>query len=71
MAASKNHPSFDDRYGEDTPPGHKLALETAKQGFAQLFPNRAAAENMFGPMLPAPLGNVRRLKPDGLSWKTT
>ena len=70
LAAAKNHPSFDDSYGEATPPGLALALETAARGYAKLYPNREAAEAVHGPMHPAPLGNVRRLKPDGLSWKS-
>ena len=34
-----------------------------------MFPSRAAAEAELGPCHPAPLGNIRKLKPDGLSWK--
>ena len=58
LAAERNHPSFDDLLGEASSPGRRQALDTAKRGFARRFPNRAAAEDVYGPMLPAPLGNI-------------
>ena len=33
------------------------------------FPSNAAAEAISGSMFPAPLGNIRKRKADGLSWK--
>ena len=69
LAAERNHPSFNETHGEKVSPGLKQALDTANRGFGQLFTHRAAAERILGPTFPAPLGNVRRLKADGLTFK--
>ena len=69
LVATRNHPSFEDTFGESISPGRALALDTAKRGFARLFPDRASAEAAYGPMHPAPIGNARRLKADGVHWK--
>ena len=62
-----NHPSFNELHGESLAPGLKQALELVQKGYGKLYPNRAAAEAELGPCHPAPLGNIRKLKPDGLS----
>ena len=69
VSAERNIPSFHEKHGEEVSPGLQQALKTAQKGYARIFPSSAAAEAVYGPMFPAPLGNVRKRKADGLSWK--
>ena len=69
MSAERNHPSYHETHGEEIAPGRRQALQTAEKCYAIIFPSRAAAEAVYGPISPAPLGNARKRKADGISWK--
>ncbi|CAK0901597.1 unnamed protein product [Prorocentrum cordatum] len=62
---TSNHPSFDDSYGEPEPPTLDLIREHLGKGFGEVFDDEAAAAERFGQIPPAPLGNVRKARPDG------
>ncbi|CAK0908047.1 unnamed protein product, partial [Prorocentrum cordatum] len=66
---SGNHRSFVDDFGENEAPTLPLVREYLEKGFGRAFPSREAAEEVFGPTYPAPLGNVRKRKQGGDGWK--
>ncbi|CAK0906332.1 unnamed protein product, partial [Prorocentrum cordatum] len=65
FAFTANHPSFEDNYGEGEPPTLELIRGYLSKECADTFPDEAAAEARLGPIFPAPLGNVQKVKKDG------
>ena len=60
-----NHPSFEEFHGELAPPTYTLVKDYLAKGFGQRFKSREEAESVMGTVFPAPLGNVRKRRPDG------
>ena len=61
-----NHPSFMEAFGEAAPPGVGIIQGYIDSGFGELYVDQSAAEAALGgPVFPAPLGNVTKLKADG------
>jgi len=61
-----NHPSLKDFQGGQRPPGHDVIESHVQRGFGLLFENRASAEKYLETaIMPAPLGCVTKVKPNG------
>ena len=66
---SANHPSFAQKFEDETPPGVQLMQEYVAKGFGRVFVDTAAASTYYGREVhPAPMGTVSKRKEDG-SWK--
>ena len=63
----RNHPSFRDKQNLSAPPGHAINAGHVNAGFGMLFKDQAAAEKfMQSPVIPAPMGCISKVKPDGV-----
>ena len=61
-----NHASFDERFGQEVAPAIDLMQEHLDNGFGVLFKDREMAERILGSkVVPAPMGNVAKVKEDG------
>ena len=60
-----NHPSFSDCFGGDQAPGEALLQEAVVKKFGTFYRSLKEAEDAVGPILPVPLGNLRKRKRDG------
>ena len=64
-----SHPSFEEQFGLERPPGVGLLEEHLEEGFGELFSDTAAASEHFGvDVHPAPLATIGKERPDG-TWK--